>query len=397
MNPREQISCRRLMALSFIATLAAAGTAAAEPRFAMRLGQSCSTCHVNPSGGGMRNTYGSTVFETMMLPAKTAAPPSSARLGDSVAFGADLRLALIGQPNRQDDSNFDPVAAGLLVKTPTDVTFFPMQADLYLSAGLAEDITAYVDLGAQGSFEAFALVEDLPLGAHAKLGFFTPTYGIKLANHTAATRQSIGFDPRAKDAGLEVGIIGGLGEVQLGVFNGESSGSPIDTSQGLAVAARAAIRHSFGDLQTMLGASGYRDQSQGPGGATSTELRSGLFAGLSLGPLTYLGEVDLRRVADGSKPDGDGNPTVAGQLVSYQQLTYMPQQGVEFTATYEFMDRDTGEKQSPADVVHRFGGTISLFPVAFTEVDLMYRHYLSRADRADDGQHEVLVFGRLFF
>ncbi|HMB68083.1 MAG TPA: hypothetical protein VKU85_02185, partial [bacterium] len=39
------------------AGLLAAGTAEATPRYSMAVGQDCNLCHINPTGGGVRDPY----------------------------------------------------------------------------------------------------------------------------------------------------------------------------------------------------------------------------------------------------------------------------------------------------------------------------------------------------
>src|SRR5581483_12034043 len=70
-----------------------AGAARAEPYLAVQQGFKCTQCHVNPTGGGLRNTYGD-VFAQTLLPAKhldTGADTWTGALNSFISIGGDLR------------------------------------------------------------------------------------------------------------------------------------------------------------------------------------------------------------------------------------------------------------------------------------------------------------------
>jgi len=294
----------------------------AEPRFALRMGVTCNTCHINPTGGGARTTYGRTVFEAMQLPMEISAPTFDPTIADKVAVGADFRLAYLTQFLQAElEAEEAAPAAGLFVGLPSGSAFFPMQADLYVNAAVHENVTLYTDIGAGGSFEVFGLAHDLPLGSYIKVGFFMPPYGWKIPNHSAAHRQPIGWDPRSKDAGVEVGLVQPWLELAAAVQNGETGGSPLDSLDGKSASGRAAFWLKTDPINLVLGGSVYRrtdiEEDDRGDDLVSNELRTGPFIGAAAWQLQYLAEADWRRTADGTDPLPNGGARVSGTLVTY--------------------------------------------------------------------------------
>src|SRR5258708_18142740 len=76
-----------------ILVLLRAGAAAAEPYLAVETGYKCNVCHVNPTGGGLRNAFGLT-YAKVLLPAETldnALDSWDGKLTDRLRVGRDLR------------------------------------------------------------------------------------------------------------------------------------------------------------------------------------------------------------------------------------------------------------------------------------------------------------------
>src|SRR6201995_5629812 len=82
------------------------GRAYAEPYLAVQTGLKCTQCHVNPTGGGLRNTYGD-VFAQTLLPAKhidTGADVWTGALNSFISIGGDLRYDAEVQQARNQPS-----------------------------------------------------------------------------------------------------------------------------------------------------------------------------------------------------------------------------------------------------------------------------------------------------
>src|SRR4051812_4296294 len=96
-------------------------TVRAEPYFAVQQGVKCVACHVNPTGGGMRNAFGNTWARTI-LPAQTIATDVGEDWNGSVnrflGIGANLRASgsYVDTPNQASQSAFDVDEARLYVE-----------------------------------------------------------------------------------------------------------------------------------------------------------------------------------------------------------------------------------------------------------------------------------------
>src|SRR6266478_3309762 len=69
-------------------------SAQAEPYLAVQMGLKCGQCHVNPTGGGLRTTFGD-VFSQTVLPAQHLDTPLdnwTGQLGQYLRAGGDLRF-----------------------------------------------------------------------------------------------------------------------------------------------------------------------------------------------------------------------------------------------------------------------------------------------------------------
>src|SRR5450432_3219433 len=89
MNPRSLLAALMLT----IVVLLRATPAAAEPYLAVQEGYKCNVCHVNPTGGGLRNEFGLT-YAKLLLPAETldnALDSWNGKITDRLRVGGDLR------------------------------------------------------------------------------------------------------------------------------------------------------------------------------------------------------------------------------------------------------------------------------------------------------------------
>jgi hypothetical protein len=359
------------------------------PRFGARTGQSCATCHVDPLGSGPRTHYGAAVYAPLELPMALGELGVGARpeldFGEdrSAAVGADLRL-LYAYVEGSDA----PADQGLN-------SFFPMQADLYLSAQLGDHLTFVLDRGIT-NFSAYGMVHLQHRRAWLKAGHFVMPYGLRLADHTAFVRERLGFSPQTAyyglDTGLEVGWRPGDFTLAVAVANGKpvTGAPPVQFDDNDAKALYALAEYRFGPqwLPLRVGVSGYTNTSGrkvvGEEDGEATLLRedrlrrrqAGVFLTASVDRFTYLGEVDVLRTTE-YVTDAQTLDTTTDSVDGYalfNELSFLIIQGLDLQVQFEVDRPDVDADLTPA---RRIGAGFEAFPLPMLETKLLYRRTLS--------------------
>lgn len=311
-----------------------------EPYLAVRTGLKCSACHVNRTGGGMRNNFGA-VYAGGTLPMTTEGFRFQNRaLNDFIKMGADFRLsgsALLSSATGRDAAP----------RTSLNIK----RANLYIEAKLIEDkLTLYFDEtlapGGATSREFFALLDIPAVNGYAKVGTFFLPSGLRILDDQEFIRQVTGFTMLAPDQGVEVGIEPGPFSILASVTNG-SRGATENNSGKQVTGTVAWISRRF-----RLGASASRNTQ----GGLHTDVLGG-FGGLNVGKLSLLGEVDY---VQGASVD---------QLAAYGEADFLIRKGVNAKVTYGFHDRDVGRPEDER-IRARFG--LELFPFPYLQVSGFY-------------------------
>lgn len=419
-----------VIVVAVLGSLAGADAAHALPRFAARNGNECIQCHISPSGGGVRNAYGRNVFERTWLPRTgrltaddyvvkpapssdedgAAEPPPEPVVFDPeinqwMVLGGDLRAAyLYIRPDRGRTPGTDPDVVS---------SFFLMQADLYHAMTLNEHVTTVLDVGVYSGFEAWALFHRRPepqrYDVMVKVGRFMPAFGIREVEHQLFTREGIGLGQTDRDTGIEVTGYAGPVTAMLSLLNGTLGDTGFDTrgserkSFEKAVVGRLSARGDVGWARGQIGASAYWNQNTNQAnplvagaidpldaaevGRGVDELRLGGFVTANLGRFTYL--ADLVWVRD--RFTSDRLPSLSG-YTSYQELSFLPTQGVDVIGTFEFADPDL---QLLDDTTMRAGLVVEVFPWPFTELRAMVRRTWSDTAPTGGGW-DAVFFTHLF-
>lgn len=339
----------RLTACVLLAGAFWAGSAFAEPYIAVRTGLKCTACHVNPTGGGMRNTYGNTYAQHTLAAryldrndGQEQAQGWTGSLNRYVRAGADFRgeFAVVDTPGEPDISEYVYEESLLYLELRPVLDSLSLYLDTRLGPGDARTREAYGLLRLSGQT------------VFVKAGRFFLPFGLRLEDDEALTRSVSGIGFQTPEDGVEVGLEQGPWSAQLAVTNGAGGGGEVDDDKRLvanAVYTRPGWRvgASAGGNET---AAGSRDMTA-------------VYAGIRTGPVGWLFEYD--RIID--EPAGGGE---IEQQVGLIEANTLLSPGNNLKLTYEIHEPDDApgtEDRSRASVVWEY------FPVQFVQFSVGLR------------------------
>lgn len=339
LGKRLMIASASWAAVLVVSSVFSARAEVREPYLALRSGLKCSACHVNRSGGGGRNAFGS-IYAQTTLPLRAAAVRNRA-VSDFLGLGFDIRTS----------------AWGTIGKSTPRTSVELNEANLYLEARLVDRVLAlYVDqtLGPSPATarEAFILWETRWLNGYAKAGKFLLPYGLRLPDDQEFIRRETGFSYQTPDQGVEIGAEPGPLSWFVALSNGSVGASEGDDGKQVTASAALVLR----DFR--IGASASRNEGVGP--ARRDVL--GVFGGFRAGPLVLLGEFDRiwDRTADGERLE---------QLAAYWEGDVLLARGVNAKVTYGWFDKN-GAIPEDERVRARFG--LEIFPSGFLRAAAFY-------------------------
>ncbi len=343
------------------------------PRFAVQEGASCSLCHVNPTGGGLRNDYGSTVFALEELPMQTMQKFGSedwdGYVGDFLQIGGDFRVQ--GFAYTKDDDQ----------KT----SFFPMQADLYTFLEINEKAGLYykISLG-QNNPEYWTLLSILPNDGWIRIGRTLPNFGLKLDDHTSFIRggnlsrskllysekEGLIFNPWVDlPAIFEFGI-NPFDQLSLTASFSDGIVGNSEKIEDMNFTTNVNFLHSiFNTININTGISFMQE---------SDFQLTGISGGVTLGNLTWKGEID----------QSQNWPKGVTAFTSYSELVYKYTQGIHLLGKYDFYDPD---KDLQSGAITRYTIGVELFPLNILEIKLQSRFSQIDLDEVVQPYPEFLI------
>jgi hypothetical protein len=301
-----------------LSLLALSTPAQAEPYLAVRSGQQCAACHVNPTGGGKRTEYG-TLYGNNALPAgkldgvlDRAVSAWDGRITDYFAVGADLRTGLqsTSVPNSEDEVAFGSDRTTVYL----DLRIIPNRLSVYVDERVAP--------GNAFNRESYLLLRSEQQTAYLKAGRFFLPYGLRLEDDSAFIRQVSGVNFNSSDDGVEGGWTLGPWSLHLAGTNGAAGGA--ETNTGKQVSLLTDLVYSAWRIGASLNTNNNDNADRDMGN---------VFAGLRTGIVSWLGEVDY--FVDDGTPTGR-RKSYAGLLEANTEVA----RGHNLKLTYEYYDPD---------------------------------------------------------
>jgi len=342
--------------------------------FAAKEGTRCGTCHLNPSGGMLRNQVGLDYAQNdhSFQEAEESGTPLQFFLGDNLQMGSDMRFLY----NYKDTAN---------VPGQSRSTFFTMQGALYLSANLGKNLALFYsnDFGFAGfgqNRELWGLVRNLPYHSYLKIGRFKVPYGIRLDDHTSYIKDSLGLGSHSHDSGIEIGFTPATLFAHLSLTNGEDHAVPFDRNTYKAVSASSGIITKV----FSLGGSYYFNRASFP---FQEKTRAGAFGSLSFNKFVLLGELDY------GWDDSLGNFATPSRelLAGYVEGMYQAYPKLWFRVKLDYFDPRRGVKDDDIQRV-TIGGTAYLYKLL--DFGLQYRINL---EQAKEKNNELISQVHIFF
>ena len=311
----------------------------AEPYLAVQQGLRCAQCHANPTGGGLRNSFGNGFALTQMAATQLDAGAQAwlGQVTNNLSLGGDIRATA---------SELD------VPNSPAQRAFELAQARLYVDvAVIANRLNVYVDqLLAPGSTlnrEAFVRYTSASGTVYVKAGRMYLPFGFRLQDDTAFVRQASGINMNTPDTGVEFGWESNRWSLQAALSNGAGGGTETDTGKQLS------LQGAYVQSRWRLGVGGnYNDSELGDRAAVA------LFAGVRTGPISWLAEADS---IEDEQLNGDSRERLAGLVEGNWRIA----QGHNLKFTAESLDpnRDIDE-----DDQARYSAVYEWTPIQFLQL-----------------------------
>ena len=356
-----QIALRFLVCVGFGVSL----NALAEPYLAVKSGIKCSSCHVNPIGGGLRTNFGN-IYGQSVLPEEMSdvISPDFGKIGEWLTTGGNFRFN--GQHITDDADN-------------EASTFTVDSAQVYVAVSPeGSPLTFYVDQqigpGAAVNREAWVMYR-FSNNNYLKAGKMYTPFGLRLEDDSALVRQATGFNFDSSDNGVELGLEYATATVNLFVMNGTGAVSNNDDRFLYGVR----VEKLFNRFR--LGSSVvYND------GDADTQEIFNLYGGLAWNDFTFLWEADYIKFS-GVEEDTE-------QWVGLFEVNYQAMKGLNLKLTSEYFDPDINVSE---DQETRYSFVAEYAPVSNLQLRAGVRIADSIPQRPQRSSDKIFIQTHLYF
>jgi hypothetical protein len=325
-------------ALLLLLLLGLPTAAHAEPYLAMRTGFKCVACHVNPTGGGLRNSVG-VAFSQSAIPANQLPEFLQGWTGgykDIIRVGGDYRAAstqteITGQDTQR-------VAGTEQTRLYADLQVLKDRLGFYLDEWMAP--------GQRQKEEGYLRLSTPGMGVYAKVGQFYLPFGWRLQDQSAFVRQLSGINMTVPDRGIEIGTE--LPDISAQLVYSDGPGNKGDIT-GHQITANGVWLQPWGRLGVSMA---WVQSSAG------NRQAFGVYGGTRTGAVSWLGELDF--VNDSGYATGPRR-----QIAGLAEGDLLLRQGHNFKITGEFLDPDL-DVQNDHEV--RYSFIYEYTPIAFIQL-----------------------------
>jgi len=318
------------------------------PSYAIQENSGCINCHVNPTGGGMRNDYGSNIYSLDELSIRKWIKSDDKKfdgfIKDNIQIGGEFRIQSY---NGQHKSSV-----------------FPMQFDLYSNIEYNNNVSLFMKYGAE--LELYVLLDDFFNSDWVKIGKTMPNYGLKLDDHTSFIRGGNSSKTYVFSGSIDEGLvfdnassyedpilieIGTKINKKISLTSSISTGILDDNKENITLTANYKNKTNFGSI--LFGTSFMQEGKL---------KMTGIFGGASNENLTFSYEIDKV------------NNWILNyeSLASFFEVMYRPIQGVHLIAKYDYFDKNYDLLDGSVD---RYSFGINLFPLNTLEIKIQLREY----------------------
>jgi len=317
------------------------------PSYSIEQNSNCINCHVNPTGGLMRNDYGSNVYSLDELSVRkwiNEDKEFDGFISDNIQIGGELRI----QSYKGQESN----------------SIFPMQIDLYSNVEFDNNISLFMKYGAKQ--ELYLLLDDFNKVDWIKIGKTIPDYGLKLDDHTSFIRGGNSSNTLVHSGLIDEGLIfdyaAGYDDpilVEIGLKINKNISLTSSISNGILpnnennITISIKSKSSFQSGNLLFGSSLMKEKDFN---------MFGIFGGFSRKKMTLSFEFDKAYNWIESYKS----------IASYMELIYKPIQGVHLTAKYDYFDKDLSALSGSTE---RYSVGVNFFPINMLELKFQLREY----------------------